>query len=405
MKSVLQTGSPRPGLMRGAARPTIMLVMLLASLAAWAQQPRVYRDGRSWVEESSGTLPQARALRVGSDVGSIRVQGGAPAFKWVVKKRSYAGSEAEARKQFDRFRVTSGNKAGAASLDARWVNGRSPRFSTEIYVEVPRDLDLVSLDTMAGDLNVVGTKGRVEMVTKGGSVTVDDTGAVRAQTLGGNVNVGSVNGDVFVRSGGGRIAIGNVQNVQVSTMGGDIAIASLGSGTVQTGGGSIDVRQCRGDVKLETIGGSVDVGEALGKAVLQSGGGNIRIGRAKGRVTASTAGGNIEMWKLAQGAQAATGAGSITAEFLRGAQLESSLRTTAGDVIVYLSGGIPLTVHAASELASGRGIRSEFPELKITSEGGEFGPRTMYADGAINGGGPILKVRTTIGQIDIRKAK
>jgi hypothetical protein len=238
---------------------------------------------------------------------------------------------------------------------------------------------------------------------------VDDIGGqLHASTMGGNGNIGSIRSDAWVRSGGGNVELNNAQGrVEVNTMGGNITVNGMNAGMLQTGGGSIEVGKCNGELKAMTAGGSLDIGYVGGNVALQTGGGNIKVGGSKGKVMASSAGGNVELWKLWQGAQVQTGAGSITVEFLggKGNFSESALRTAAGDVMVYLSGALPVTVHAASELASGRGIRSDFPELKITSEGGEFGPRTMYADGAINGGGPLLKVRTTIGQIEIRKAK
>ena len=39
------------------------------------------------------------------------------------------------------------------------------------------------------------------------------------------------------------------------------------------------------------------------------------------------------------------------------------------------------------------------------TEGSEYGPKEWYAQGALNGGGPVLKLRTSIGDIEIRKAK
>jgi len=59
-------------------------------------------------------------------------------------------------------------------------------------------------------------------------------------------------------------------------------------------------------------------------------------------------------------------------------------------------------VHASSDMTNGRGILSDFPGLKITTSG-EYGPKAMYAEGALNGGGPLLRVRTTMGQINFRR--
>jgi hypothetical protein len=382
--------------------------LLVSAFPLLAQQSRVYRDGRSWVEESNGTMTAARTLRVTSDCGNIHVQGGAQAIKYVIKKRSYAGSEAEARRQFERYRINAGKSSEAATLEARWTGGKSERFTTEIFLEVPRDLDMIRVETRAGNLTVNGTNARIDLTTMGGNISADDVAGIRANTMGGNVTLGAVRGDTWVHSGGGNIQLGNSQGrAEVSTAGGNVMVKGMAGGTVQTGAGSIDIGQSRGDLTAITAGGSVDVNEVQGKATLQSGGGNIHLGSARGRVTATSGGGSIEMWKLWQGAQVQTGAGTITAEFVGGRSgfTDSLLRTSAGDVVVYLNGSVPCTIHASSELASGQGIRSEFPELKITSEGGTYGPRSVMADGAINGGGQILKIRTTIGQIEIRKAK
>lgn len=409
------TESPRRGRTRRAARYVYTVITLLCSIPLMAQAgsgagqgTRFYRDGRSWVEETSGTMTPARNLKVSTDCGNIHVQGGAgQTIRYVIKKRSYVSSEADARKQFERYRITATRNSDTAVIEARWMSGRSERFNTEITVEVPRDMSLVHLDTQGGNLGVTGTTARVELDTQGGNVSVADVGSVHINTQGGNVAADAVHGDTSINSGGGNIAVGESQGKgEINTAGGNVTVKSMAWGTVQTGGGSIEIGQSRGDLRAETGGGGIDVNEVQGKAMLQTGGGNIRLGSARGPVKASTAGGSIEMWKLYQGAQAQTGAGAITAEFLGGrAFSDSMLRTAAGNVIVYLGSSLPCTIHASAEMASGQGIRSEFSDIKITQEGGQYGPRTVSADGSINGGGNLLKIRTTIGQIDIRKAK
>ncbi len=416
MKNRPHIESPRRGRTRRAARYVYTVITLLCTLPLMAQAgsgagqgTRFYRDGRSWVEETSGTMTPARTLKVATDCGNIHVHGsGAQTITYVIKKRSYVSSEAEARRQFERYRITATRNSDTAVIEARWMSGRSERFSTEINVEVPRDMALVHLDTRGGNLGVTGTTARVELETQGGNVSVADVGPVHINTQGGNVAADAVHGDTQINSGGGNVSVGESQGKgEINTAGGNVNVKSIAWGTVQTGGGSIQIGQSRGDLTAETGGGSIDVNEVQGKATLQTGGGNIRLGSARGQVTASTGGGSIEMWKLYQGARAQTGAGAITAEFLggKGAFSDSILRTAAGDVIVYLGSSLPCTIHASAEMASGQGIRSEFSDIKITQEGGQYGPRTVSADGSINGGGNLLKIRTTIGQIDIRKAR
>jgi hypothetical protein len=55
------------------------------------------------------------------------------------------------------------------------------------------------------------------------------------------------------------------------------------------------------------------------------------------------------------------------------------------------------------EAARSYGIRSEFGELKISGPTANLGPREFYAEGNLNGGGPILHVHTTAGNIEIKR--
>jgi hypothetical protein len=424
----LESATPERRL-RGTARFIAIVLALSTAVPAIAQQSRVnvetrfntstntvvntetvVREGRAWVEETSGNMTAARQLRVAADNGNIRVQGGSSQqITWVVRKRSYAGNEQEAKKQFERFRVSSGRKGEQAFIEAAWSGAPAHRFGAEITIQVPREMEMVRLDTNGGNLAISGTNARVEVATRGGNIALDDIGgAVRAQTAGGNVAIGNVNGEVILKSGGGNIKVGNAKGrVDVNTGGGDIVVGNADAVMVQTMGGSVSVSRANGDVQVSTAGGSVDLGDVFGKATVNTGGGNIRVGGAKGAVVANTGGGNVELFKLWQGAQVQSGAGCIRAEFVGGSGsfTNSSLRTAAGDVTVYLLGGLPVTIHGASEMTTGRGVWSDFPELKVTTEGGEYGPKSMYVDGTLNGGGPVLKVRTTIGQIQIKKSK
>jgi hypothetical protein len=78
----------------------------------------------------------------------------------------------------------------------------------------------------------------------------------------------------------------------------------------------------------------------------------------------------------------------------------STLETSAGDITVYLAKDLPITVRASIEIANGHTIRSDFSDIHVSNEGGNWpGPRTVTADGNLNGGGPVLKVRTSSGNI------
>ena len=385
-----------------------MAMLLAMAVPVWAQ-PQMSREGSTWVQTDSGTLPSARSLRVSADVGSITVDTHGQGLRYSVRIRSFSGSEQEARRQFDGFKVSSGKEGDAAVL--RVVGGmmRHGRMQTEIVVSVPREMELIKVETRAGNIAVQQTTAKVQAMTHGGNINVEDASELKTETLGGNTIARNVSGDAVIESAGGNISVGTVKGkLQLVTQGGNVDVNTIGNGSIETAGGCITLWRANGDVIARTAGGTIALGDIYGSAKAETGGGNIRVGMAKGPVSAATGGGNIELWKLYRGAQVQTGAGAITAEFLggKGSFGDSYLHTAAGDVVVYLSNSFSGSVRASSEMASGRGIvATDFPELVIHSEGGDYGPKTMSAEGSVNGGGALLKVRTTIGQIAFRRSK
>jgi hypothetical protein len=383
------------------------LVLLLAG-AARAQTTRVYRDGQSWVEETSGTLPASRALRVNTPLGSVKVEGGGGGLRWRVRKRFFASSEEEAKRQFAGFRVNASRNGEGAILEISDGTHTRGRFDADFEIHIPAAMDMVRVESGNGDLTVIGLTSRLDLSTRAGDVTVDKvTGAVRALTHGGNFKFGQINGDLLARTGGGNITLGSLRGrIEIHTLGGNINLGVIGGGVVQSDGGNVSLQRSTGPLTINTGGGSIFVNEADGAVTVSTSGGNIRVGSSKGPVVARTGGGNIDLSNLSHGADARSGMGRIQAEFLgsSGAN-QSELQTGNGDIVAYIKSGVPLSVHAITEMAAGPGIRSEYPEMKITAESGGWGPRMMYAEGALSGGGPRLNLRTLVGQIDIRRGR
>jgi hypothetical protein len=61
-------------------------------------------------------------------------------------------------------------------------------------------------------------------------------------------------------------------------------------------------------------------------------------------------------------------------------------------------------VRASVDLGNGHHITSDFPDIHVAAEGDQYGPRTLTAEGKLNGGGAVVKVRTTTGDIYFKKA-
>jgi len=383
--------------------------VLAAALAspALCQEARVYREGSNWVQEMTGDLGATKNLRVKLAAGSVRVQGGSQAgITYVIHRRAYTSSEQKARHEFESYKINTSVKGDTAWIVAE-SSRRDSKCADEFVINVPRNLQSAKVETGGGSVNATGIAGRVDLESGGGNIHLDDIGGeVTAETGGGTIEVGSVQGNVSLQTGGGNIKVASAKGeIKAESGGGSVIVLSgLQGAVLETGGGSIRVDKCSGPVKATTGGGSVDLGEIGGPAEIETGAGSIRLASAKGRVQAQTGGGSIQL-DGATSVQAETSAGGIVVKLLAsaGGRNNSTLETSAGDITVYLANDLAISIRAEIEIANGHTIRSDFSDIHVSSEGGPWGPKTVTAEGQLNGGGPVLKVRTNSGNVNFRR--
>jgi len=369
---------------------TVAALTLALAISVMAQPVRVYREGGVWIEETSGSLPVAANLSVRMSLGNVNVQGGGhPPIAYTLKKRVRAATPAEAQRYFDQFHFSA--KPGDMTVLEGVVTGAPQSLSCDLVVQVPRAMRLVKVTVVnGGNESVNGIDGRAEVWTSAGNVQLDDIqGPVQATSGGGNFEVGRLGGDLMLNTGGGNIHITSVNgSVVTSTGGGNVSIGSVSRAvSVRTGGGSIDVKQCAGNVNATT------------------GGGVIRLSSVDGPVTANTTAGALQLFGLARGANVQSGGGGIVAEFLGTDFGPSSVETRNGDIIVYLGVNLKATIQAEVEMANGHHLRSDFPEIVVTYPNGQLGSRSIRAVGKLKGGGPLLRVQATNGDIEFRRAQ
>jgi len=390
-------------------RKTIIQIVLLLT-ATWcaAQQGSLQREGNAWTSVSNGTLAGVHNLHIQLEAGEVQVEGGSgPGISYEIRNRAYESSEERAQRQLQAYKVNAYVRGDTAYIVGQWEGGRPHKFSSDVKVTVPRNLDLAKIETGGGTISVKGITGRVEGESAGGGVFLDDIGGpISVETGGGHIEVGNVASDLKLRTGGGNIRIGSAKGkVIAETGGGNVLLTSCSQGAyLQTGAGLVKVEKCVGEVKAETGGGNIELGEIGGEAKINTGGGTIKLTSATGAVRAETGGGCIELWGVPS-ARVETGAGTITAKFIPGGEANSTLETATGDITVYLTASVKMTVNASIEAASGHTITSDFSQIRVSSEGGQWEPKQVSAEGSLNGGGPVLKIRTTMGNIYIRRAQ
>jgi hypothetical protein len=374
-----------------------------------AQESHVAPEGGGWGQQITGTLAGVKTLRVKVDSGAVIVRGGQQqGINYVVHTRLRTSSEQEARHEFEQYKVTAYVKGDTAWIVGEW-QGRQPRHcSEELSVMVPREIALVKMETDGGSVDTSGVAGRVEAETGGGGIKLDDIGGgASAETGGGSIDVGSISGDMGLHTGGGSIEVHQANGkLTTDTGGGSVEIQSCAQGAnIETGGGSIAVHHCGGKVKASTGGGSIELGDVAGPVDIDTGGGSIRVNWAKGHVHAETGGGGIELFGVPS-AQVETGAGPIVVKLVNtgGERRDSQLETSAGDITVYIAADVAVNVRASVDLASGHHITSEFPDIHVHSAG-DWTTKELSAEGKLNNGGPTLKVHTTTGDINFKRAQ
>jgi TonB family protein len=249
-----------------------------------------------------------------------------------------------------------------------------------------------------------GMRAGAKLQTEGGHIQVERAeGGLNAFTAGGHINTGYIQGEAILHSGGGHIrAAGIGGKADLTTEGGNITVGKAGSFVaVKTGGGQIDFGEVRGSVHAQTGGGGIRVMYVSGPMDVESSGGSICLTRVSGSVRAETGSGTITAWINPESSSVASGA-AIHAESaavsLSGA---SQLISGEGDIVVFLPRNLAANIEAIVEHGGEHRIQADPAlALQIAKSGQSNGP--MKAVAALNGGGPILKLKTTGGKIKLQ---
>jgi DUF4097 and DUF4098 domain-containing protein YvlB len=358
-------------------------------------------------QDLTGTLQahDGGKLRLVADVGSIMVHTHDAS---TVEYRAHLeadSSDKQAKLLLKSFQVAGRPTPDGVSLHAT-VPGRASagRLWVTLEVTVPRNYS-VDVATGSGNITTDDMNGRVVLVTQGGNImTGNVNGTERATAVaGGHITVKNVTGEFAAETGGGHITTGRIGgNATMHTSGGHIRSESIaGTAQLQTGGGNIALEHAGGNLVADTSGGQIQVGEAAGLVRAKTDGGGIRVARASGAAHLESSNGNIYVTQVDGPVKASTETGGITAWFVSPAKSDdvSELESSNGDIVVYLSRALPVTIDAQVEKGQNHGFSVDpaFP-IKVHYEYGANG-RVARAEGMLNGGGETLRLRTVDGNI------
>lgn len=210
------------------------------------------------------------------------------------------------------------------------------------------------------------------------TITVPASYNVDLSTSGGDIKVNDLGGQAHAKTSGGGIALGNISGAVVAkTSGGDVSLdSSRGNAELYTSGGGIRIGDVTGNIEAKTSGGSIEVRRAGGDLYARSSGGGISIDDANGTVDVQTSG------------------GSIRARLSRQPRADSKLSTSGGGITLVMAPNVSVDLDAHT---SGGDVDTEVP---VTLLGRQSESRI---EGKVNGGGPKLVLRSSGGDIRIRK--
>ena len=381
-----------------------LIALTAAVVALGAEESKLSREGEFWVQTVTGSEaaePGGR-LRV-TTRGPVTVRGAAQdQVRYTIAKRVKAKNEAEARSRLSRFLVRT-YRQGDTTIFA--VSHAGDAWgSADVTVNAPRGFREVSLETHGGPVEATDLNGSLQVQTGGGPIRLDRiSGPVIARTAGGEITLGKMGNSVRSASAGGPIRAEAIAGeAWLETAGGDITAGEVGGPLhASTAGGGIHVKRAGSTVSVNTAGGAIDVGSARGMVTAESASGAIQVGGASG-VRCQTSEGGIHLSNVTGGLHATTAVGNVIAQLLRGGSPEDSyLVTGLGDITVFVPSNLGIRILAQTESASSvKRIVSDFPGVKVRIEG-----PLIIAEGAINGGGPLLRLSSSGGAIYVRRQK
>lgn len=364
-------------------------------------------DFESNLDKTFPTDPGGRLI-LDVDRGNVSVTTGGEARTAIQVFRAVrGGSKEKADKLFADHEVTFQQDGPVVRVTATTrsqpkarLGWNDPPLEVRYEITLPQRFDL-TLKTAAGNVEVGPTlDGDATTRTAAGNIALKTiSGVVEASTSGGNITVAEARTNATLRTSAGNIRATRVGGkLDARTSGGSVSLDhGEGDADLHTSAGGIRVGHITGKLVARTSGGSIEVGENGGETLVETSAGNLKLGKVRGPLTATTRGGGVTVEHAFAGATVKTSAGNVNVTFASPPELASRLETSGGSMTVGLPASAAVDLDAR---ASGGSVKSELPVTAQITEPAKSGELR----GKINGGGPVLFVRTSAGNIRINKS-
>lgn len=189
-----------------------------------------------------------------------------------------------------------------------------------------------------------------------------------------------------------RVAMPRKYNLDLRTVGGAKVDNLDGTVKAMLVGGSLKLKSVSGRVTARTEGGSVSVEDIGSDFDAKAEGGSVAASRVSGRVTVLAEGGSVLIKEATDSIEARAEGGSVTAYISKQPRADSKFIANAGNVELRLPESIAVNLDASC--SAGR-LTSDF-----TLNGRQDENRLKDT---LNGGGPLVMVRASAGNVYLRK--
>ncbi len=366
-------------------------------LTLWAgraifQRARFFYRADTHVEETvdkTFVVDGPAVLDLEAMAGNVTVTGGTESEVQVTARLSLWGADEEdARQQLEVKMTQEGNRIIIRVVRPQrayvgFAFTRSSRADFEIRVPPETSLQLAS---SSGDLAVSDVTGGGELRTASGNIRVDEVkGALSVESSSGDVTLTGLNdaGDLEVGTVSGGVKLQDVE--------GDSLTAHTSSGKIQidqgTLGGALDLETVSGDVAALGIGAtSCRLASSSGKLTLEGCSGHLEMQTVSGSIEVNNAR-DVEL-------EVSTSSGKMRFSGSLDAGGEHRLESVSGDMRLVLPADAAFDLDI--ETISGD-IQTGFPVTMA-----QFGERHVV--GTVNGGGPLLQINTSSGDVTLERA-
>ncbi len=432
----------------------VAVVLVFSAAVVTSDAQTITKEGSNWVSEieKSFQVSSGGSLEMSKIIGDVSVETWTKNEVFILEKRMMdVSSKKDAEEAVKRDTFDYNKSGNTVTVSGKNFESRMRRLSISFEVKVPENFD-VEIGTAGGDVSLEKLNGEVGITTAGGDIEVAEiSGPVKLKTAGGDIKIDTVRGELTASTAGGDIIAENIdEEASLSTSGGDIEMTNIG-GTVKasTAGGDITLMESDGSVTLSTSGGDIEIEKVGGTVVAKTSGGDIEVRESEGDVSASTSGGDIALIAIGGPVEARTAGGDIQSEDVDGGVkvktaggdidlvdirgfIEATtaggdlsgeitlkdfsldhhvtMKTAGGDVMLYIPADMPATVHAVLKITKRArdkySTSTDFSLSSKTEKGNGWGSdieKVIITEGDINGGGDLIEIETTNGNIQIRK--